>query len=220
LGLAVGVSLDFLATRVSYELDLKGPAMTVQTGCSTGLVALHLATQSLLAGECDMAIAGGVSIRLPQLAPYRYQEGDIVSPDGWCRPFDVKAGGTVASNGVAAVVLKRLDDAVADRNPIRALVLGTALNNDGSGKTGFTAPSVDGQVSVIADAQAVAGVAPGDVSYVEAHGTATALGDPIEVAALRQVFQGVAPGVCGLGSVKSNVGHLGAAAGLVGVIKT
>ncbi|MBN8231299.1 alpha/beta fold hydrolase [Corallococcus macrosporus] len=219
-GLAVGVSLDFLATRVSYELDLKGPAMTVQTGCSTALVALHLATQSLLAGECDMAIAGGVSIRLPQLAPYRFQEGDIVSPDGWCRPFDVKAGGTVASNGVAAVVLKRLDDAVADRDPIRAVVLGTALNNDGSGKTGFTAPSVDGQVAVIADAQAVAGVAPGDVSYIEAHGTATALGDPIEVAALRQVFQGVAPGVCGLGSVKSNVGHLGAVAGLVGVIKT
>ncbi|RKH57423.1 type I polyketide synthase, partial [Corallococcus llansteffanensis] len=215
-----GVAGDFLSTRVSYELDLTGPAMTVQTACSTSLVALHLASQSLLAGECDMAIAGGVSIRTPQVGAHRYQEGGILSLDGYCRPFDAKAGGTVCGNGVAAVVLKRLSDAVADRDPIRAIVLGTALNNDGSAKTGFSAPSVQGQAAVIAEALSVAGVSPGDISYVEAHGTATALGDPIEVAALKQVFQGVAPGACGLGGVKSNFGHLDAAAGMAGVIKT
>ncbi|RKH19947.1 acyltransferase domain-containing protein, partial [Corallococcus sp. CA041A] len=217
---ALGLSGDFLATRVSYELDLTGPAMTVQTACSTSLVALHLACQSLLAGECDLALAGGVSIRTPQLGAHRNQEGGILAPDGRCRPFDVNAAGTAVGNGVGMLVLKRLADAVADRDSIRAIVLGTALNNDGGAKTGFAAPSVQGQAAVIREALSVAGVAPSDVSYVEAHGTATALGDPIEVAALKQVFQGAPPGACGLGAVKSNFGHLDAAAGVAGVIKT
>ncbi|RKH67339.1 acyltransferase domain-containing protein, partial [Corallococcus interemptor] len=211
---------DFLATRVSYELDLTGPAMTVQSACSTSLVALHLACQSLLAGECDLALAGGVSIRTPQLGAHRNQEGGILAPDGRCRPFDVNAAGTVVGNGVGMLVLKRLADAVADRDTIRAVVLGTALNNDGGAKTGFAAPSVQGQSAVIREALSVAGVSPSEVSYVEAHGTATALGDPIEVAALKQVFEGVSPGACGLGAVKSNFGHLDAAAGVAGVIKT
>ncbi|MGE6757534.1 type I polyketide synthase [Corallococcus interemptor] len=217
---ALGLSGDFLATRVSYELDLTGPAMTVQSACSTSLVALHLACQSLLAGECDLALAGGVSIRTPQLGAHRNQEGGILAPDGRCRPFDVNAAGTVVGNGVGMLVLKRLADAVADRDTIRAVVLGTALNNDGGAKTGFAAPSVQGQSAVIREALSVAGVSPSEVSYVEAHGTATALGDPIEVAALKQVFDGVAPGACGLGAVKSNFGHLDAAAGVAGVIKT
>lgn len=217
---SVGLSGDFLATRVSYELDLTGPAMTVQSACSTSLVALHLASQSLLAGECDMALAGGSSIRTPQVAAHRAQQGGILSPDGRCRPFDVHAAGTVAGNGVAVLVLKRLADALADRDPIRAIVLGTAVNNDGGGKTGFAAPSVHGQAEVIREALSVAGVSPGDVSYVEAHGTATALGDPIEVAALKQAFQGAPRGGCGLGAVKSNFGHLDSAAGVAGVIKT
>ncbi|NPC50740.1 alpha/beta fold hydrolase, partial [Corallococcus exiguus] len=217
---ALGLSGDFLATRVSYELDLTGPAMTVQTACSTSLVALHLACQSLLAGECDLALAGGVSIRTPQLGAHRKLEGGILAPDGRCRPFDVNAAGTTVGNGVGMLVLKRLADAVADRDSIRAIVLGTALNNDGGAKTGFAAPSVQGQAAVIREALSVAGVAPSDVSYVEAHGTATALGDPIEVAALKQVFQGAPPGACGLGAVKSNFGHLDAAAGVAGVIKT
>ncbi|NNB88861.1 type I polyketide synthase, partial [Corallococcus exiguus] len=216
----LGLSGDFLATRVSYELDLTGPAMTVQTACSTSLVALHLACQSLLAGECDLALAGGVSIRTPQLGAHRKLEGGILAPDGRCRPFDVNAAGTTVGNGVGMLVLKRLADAVADRDSIRAIVLGTALNNDGGAKTGFAAPSVQGQAAVIREALSVAGVAPSDVSYVEAHGTATALGDPIEVAALKQVFQGAPPGACGLGAVKSNFGHLDAAAGVAGVIKT
>ncbi|NNC08842.1 alpha/beta fold hydrolase, partial [Corallococcus exiguus] len=217
---ALGLSGDFLATRVSYELDLTGPAMTVQTACSTSLVALHLACQSLLAGECDLALAGGVSIRTPQLGAHRKLEGGILAPDGRCRPFDVNAAGTTVGNGVGMLVLKRLADAVADRDSIRAIVLGTALNNDGGAKTGFAAPSVQGQAAVIREALSVAGVAPSDVSYVEAHGTATALGDPIEVAALKQVFQGAPPGACGLGAVKSNFGHLDVAAGVAGVIKT
>ncbi|GMT99726.1 hypothetical protein KH5H1_38460 [Corallococcus caeni] len=220
LGGALGLSGDFLATRVSYELDLTGPAMTVQSACSTSLVALHLACQSLLAGECDLALAGGVSIRTPQLAAHRNQEGGILAPDGRCRPFDVHAAGTVVGNGVGVLVLKRLADAVADGDSIRALVLGTALNNDGGAKTGFSAPSVQGQTAVIREALSVAGVSPSDVSYVEAHGTATALGDPIEVAALKQAFQGAPEGACGLGAVKSNFGHLDAAAGVAGVIKT
>ncbi|WP_253900268.1 type I polyketide synthase, partial [Corallococcus carmarthensis] len=216
----LGLSGDFLATRVSYELDLTGPAMTVQTACSTSLVALHLACQSLLAGECDLALAGGVSIRTPQLGAHRNQDGGILAPDGRCRPFDVNAAGTAVGNGVGVLVLKRLADAVADGDSIRAIVLGTALNNDGGAKTGFAAPSVQGQTAVIREALSVADVSPSDVSYVEAHGTATALGDPIEVAALKQAFQEAPPGACGLGAVKSNFGHLDAAAGVAGVIKT
>jgi phthiocerol/phenolphthiocerol synthesis type-I polyketide synthase E len=212
--------LDFVATRVSYELDLTGPALTVQTACSSSLVAVHLAVQALLAGECDLALAGGTSVRVPQLSAYRFQEGSILAPDGHCRPFDARGAGTVAGNGVGVVVLKRLTDALADRDPIRAVILGTAINNDGGGKSGFSAPSVAGQVAVLNDALSMAGVAPGDISYVEAHGTATPLGDPVEVAALQEVFRGAAPGSIGLGAVKSNVGHLDAAAGVAGLIKT
>ncbi len=215
----LATSCDFLATRVAYELDLTGPALTVQTACSASLVAVHLAVQALLAGECDLALAGGSSVRVPQLEAHRYQEGAILAPDGRCRPFDARGAGTVVGNGVGVVVLKRLEDAIADRDPIRAVILGTAINNDGSRKTGFGAPSVDGQAAVITDALSMAGVAPGDISYVEAHGTATPLGDPVEVAALQEVFRGLAPGSVGLGAVKSNVGHLDVAAGVAGLIK-
>ncbi|PTL74996.1 type I polyketide synthase [Vitiosangium sp. GDMCC 1.1324] len=214
-----GCSGNFLATRIAYELDLTGPSLTVQTACSTSLVAVHLACQALLSRECELALAGGVSIRVPQLSPYRFQEGGILSPDGHCRPFDVRAAGTVGGNGAGVVVLKRLADALADRDPIRAVILGTAINNDGSSKTGFSAPSVPGQAAVISEAQAVAGVDPHSISYIEAHGTGTPLGDPIEVAALKQVFREVSPGSCGLGSVKSNIGHLDVAAGVTGLIK-
>ncbi|QSQ25382.1 acyltransferase domain-containing protein [Pyxidicoccus parkwayensis] len=221
-GLADGLlstSGDFLATRVAYELDLSGPALTVQTACSSSLVAVHLAVQALLAGECDLALAGGASVRVPQLTAHRFQEGSILAPDGHCRPFDARAAGTVAGNGVGVVVLKRLADALADGDPIRAVILGTAINNDGGAKSGFGAPSVDGQSAAIRDALSMAGVAPQDISYVEAHGTATPLGDPVEVAALHEVFRGVEPGHIGLGAVKSNIGHLDAAAGVAGLIK-
>lgn len=211
---------DYLATRVAYELDLTGPSLTVQTACSTSLVAVHLACQSLLSGECELALAGGVAIRVPQLNPHRFQDGGILSPDGHCRAFDARATGVVDGNGVGVVVLKRLSDALAHGDPIRAVILGTAINNDGSGKTGFTAPSVNGQAAVVTEALAMAGVDPASLSYIEAHGTGTPLGDPIEVAALKQVFQGGAPGSCGLGSVKTNIGHLDAAAGVTGLIKT
>jgi len=220
LELTLGSAGDFLATRVAYKLNLTGPAITVQTACSTSLVAVHLACQALLAGECDLALAGGASIRVPQLAAQRYQAGGALSPDGHCRAFDAGAAGTVAASGVGVVVLKRLSDALADRDPIRAVILGTAINNDGSAKTGFTAPSVSGQAAAIREALSMAGVAPHAISYVEAHGTATPLGDPIEVAALKRVFAGTPPRSCGLGSVKTNLGHLDAAAGIAGLIKT
>jgi acyl transferase domain-containing protein/thioesterase domain-containing protein len=210
---------DFLATRVAYELGLTGPAVTVQTTCSTSLVAIHVACQALLAGECELALAGGVRIAVPQLVPYPYQEGGVLSADGHCRAFDARSTGTVPGNGAAIVVLKRLADALADGDPIRAVVLGTAINNDGSAKAGFAAPSVDGQAGAIRDALAIAGVAPAEVSYIEAHGTGTPLGDPIELAALKQVFAGAPRGACGIGTVKSNLGHLDAAAGVAGFIK-
>jgi phthiocerol/phenolphthiocerol synthesis type-I polyketide synthase E len=210
---------DYLATRVSYKLNLRGPSLSVQTACSTSLVAVHLACQSLLAYQCDMALAGGVSINVWQKAGYLYQEGMIFSPDGHCRPFDAEAGGTIGGSGAGIVVLKRLGDALADGDRVLAIIRGSAINNDGAQKVGFTAPSVDGQADVIAEALAVAGVDPGSVSYVEAHGTATPLGDPIEVAALRQAYgdDGIA---CGIGSLKANIGHLDAAAGVAGLIKT
>jgi acyl transferase domain-containing protein/thioesterase domain-containing protein len=220
LELTLGSAGDFLATRVAYKLNLTGPAITVQTACSTSLVAVHLACQALLAGECDLALAGGASIRVPQLAAQRYQAGGALSPDGHCRAFDAGAAGTVAASGVGVVVLKRLADALADRDPIRAVILGTAINNDGSAKTGFTAPSVSGQAAAIGEALSMAGVAAAAISYVEAHGTATPLGDPIEVAALKRAFAGAPPRSCGLGSVKTNLGHLDAAAGIAGLIKT
>ncbi|HEY4594294.1 MAG TPA: beta-ketoacyl synthase N-terminal-like domain-containing protein, partial [Thermoanaerobaculia bacterium] len=222
LQLLLGNDKDFLATRVSYKLDLKGPSLTVQTACSSSLMAVHLARQSLLLGDCGMALAGGVTVSLPQSAGYLYEEGGIASPDGCCRAFDAQARGTVGGSGLGIVVLKRLEDALAHGDTIHAVLLGSAANNDGgSGKAGYTAPSVAGQAGVIAAALAEAGVSPESIGYVEAHGTATPLGDPIEVAALTQAFRrgtGRA-GYCLLGSVKTNVGHLDAAAGVTGLIK-
>lgn len=213
---------DYLSTRVSYKLDLKGPSLTVQTACSTSLVAAHLAWQSLLNGECDMALAGGVSISVPQKAGYLYQEGMVYSPDGHCRAFDARAQGIVFGNGVCIVVLKRLADALADGDSIHAVIKGSAINNDGSMKVGYTAPSVDGQAEVITEAQAMAGVEPETITYIETHGTGTSLGDPIEVAALTQAFRTRTDekNFCAIGAVKTNVGHLGAAAGVAGLIKT
>jgi amino acid adenylation domain-containing protein len=213
---------DYLPTRVSYKLNLRGPSLSVQTGCSASLVAVHLAVQSLFAGECDMALAGGVKVSLPQTVGYLFQEGGILSLDGHCRAFDARAQGTVGGSGVGIVVLKRLSDALADGDRVRAVILGTAINNDGADKVGYTAPSVDGQAEVVAEALAVAGVDPRTISYVEAHGTGTALGDPIEVAALTQAFGETdgCRGYCALGSIKTNLGHLDTAAGIAGLIKT
>ena len=218
----IGNDKDFLTTRVSYKLDLHGPSMAIQTACSTSLVAVQVACQALFRGECDMAMAGGVSINFPQGTGYQYQEGMIFSPDGVCRPFDVDARGTRAGAGAGIVLLKRLDDAIADRDTIHAVILGAAINNDGAGKAGFTAPSVEGQMEVIATAQALAGVTPDTISYVEAHGTATPLGDPIEITALTRVFREStdATAFCTIGSLKANLGHLDAAAGVAGLIKT
>jgi phthiocerol/phenolphthiocerol synthesis type-I polyketide synthase E len=219
--LMLGNDKDFLATRVAYKLNLRGPAVAVQTACSTSLAAVHLACQSLIAGECDGALAGGVSVMFPQVAGYPYIPGMILSPDGLCRPFDEKAHGTVPGRGAGVVVLKRLADAVADRDTIYAVIAGSAWNNDGSGKVGYTAPSVDGQMEVIRKAQKVAGVHPDQVGYIEAHGTGTELGDPIEVSALASVFGNRQPGAssCVLGSVKANMGHADVAAGVAGLIK-
>jgi acyl transferase domain-containing protein/acyl carrier protein len=213
---------DFMPTRVSYKLNLKGPSVNVQTACSTSLVAVHMACQSLLAGECDMALAGGVSVHVPQKTGYLYQEGMILSPDGHCRAFDAKARGTVIGNGVGIVVLKRLGDAIADSDCIHAVIKGSAINNDGSGKVGYTAPSVDGQAAVISEAMAIAGVEPDTITYIETHGTGTVLGDPVEIAALTQAFRASTPkkGGCAIGSVKTNLGHLDAAAGVAGLMKT
>ncbi len=213
---------DFLATRTSYKLNLKGPSLTVQTACSTGLVAVHLACQSLLNGECETALAGAVSIRFPHRTGYQYREGGMVSPDGHCRPFSDRSQGTVFGSGVGIVVLKRLDDAIADRDCIRAVIRGPAINNDGSAKMSYTAPSIDGHAEVVVEALAVAGVDPGTIGYVEAHGTATDLGDPVEIAALTQAFRHETQRkqFCAIGSVKSNIGHLDAAAGIAGLIKT
>ena len=218
----VGNEKDYLTTRVSYKCDLHGPSLSIHTACSTSLVAVVLACQSLLTYQCDLALAGGVSVRVPQHKGYLYQEGFITSPDGHTRTFDATAKGTVFSNGVGVVALRRLEDAVADRDQIYAIIKGAALNNDGSLKVSFTAPSVDQQAEVISTAQAVAGFAPETISYVETHGTATPLGDPIEIAALTKAFrlQTSRRQFCAIGSVKTNVGHLDAAAGVVGLIKT
>ncbi|WP_164019660.1 SDR family NAD(P)-dependent oxidoreductase [Pyxidicoccus trucidator] len=214
---------DHLATRVAYKLDLKGPAVTVQTACSTSLVAVYHACQSLLSHQCDLALAGGVTITVPQKTGYLYTERGIGSQDGHCRPFDANAQGTVGGSGAGLVVLKRLADAVADGDVIHAVIRGGALNNDGTDKVGYTAPSVSGQADVIGMAHALAGVEPESITYVEAHGTGTPMGDPIEVKALTQAFRAGGAernGFCGLGSVKSNVGHLDTAAGMAGLIKT
>ncbi|KJS58995.1 hybrid non-ribosomal peptide synthetase/type I polyketide synthase [Streptomyces rubellomurinus] len=216
----IGGKNDYLATRVAHKLDLRGPALTVQTACSTGLVAAHLARESLLRGESDAALVGAASLTFPLKSGYLYQPGLVASPDGACRAFDAEGGGTVPGNGVGMLVLRRLSDAVAAGDTVYAVIRGSAVNNDGADKVGFTAPSVAGQARVIAEAQAVAGVTPDTIGYVEAHGTATALGDPIEVQALQQVF-GAAERTepCALGSVKSNIGHADATAGIAGLIK-
>ncbi|HYH96005.1 MAG TPA: beta-ketoacyl synthase N-terminal-like domain-containing protein, partial [Hyalangium sp.] len=217
----VGNGNDFLATRVAYKLGLRGPALSLQTACSTSLVAIHMACESLLSHQCDMALAGGVSLFSLGPAGYPYEEGGILSPDGSCRPFDAQARGTVPGSGVAVVVLKRLDEALADGDTVHAVILGSAINNDGAQKVGYTAPSIEGQAEVIVRAQAAAGVTPETLSYVEAHGTATPLGDPIEVAALTKAFRrGTVPKQsCAIGSLKSNLGHLDVAAGVTGLLK-
>ncbi|MGH7792540.1 MAG: type I polyketide synthase, partial [Thermodesulfobacteriota bacterium] len=218
----IGSDKDFLSTRVSYKLNLKGPSVTIQTACSTSLVAVQLAYLSLLNYQCDIALAGGASIRTPRKAGYLYKEGMILSPDGHCRAFDAKAQGTIVGEGVGIVVLKRLADALADRDCIHAVIKGGSINNDGALKVGYTAPSVDGQVEVIAMAQAIAGVDADTISYIETHGTATPLGDPIEIAALTKAFRANTKRqrFCAIGSVKTNIGHLDAAAGVAGLIKT
>jgi phthiocerol/phenolphthiocerol synthesis type-I polyketide synthase E len=218
----IGLDREFLTTLVSYKLDLRGPSFTLQTACSTSLVAVCVACQSLKSYECDLALAGGVSIRVPPRTGYLYQQGGIQSPDGHCRAFDADAQGTVGGDGAGVVALKRLEDALRDGDPIRAVIRGWALNNDGSNKLGFTAPSIEGQAEAVAVAQALAGVEPDTITFVEGHGTGTPLGDPIEVAALTRVFRESTQrrSFCALGAVKSNVGHLDAAAGVAGLIKT
>jgi phthiocerol/phenolphthiocerol synthesis type-I polyketide synthase E len=213
---------DYLTTRVSYKLNLRGPSVNVRTACSTSLVAVHMACQSLLGGECEMALAGGVSIHTPQASGYLYEQGMIFSPDGHCRAFDARAQGTVDGSGLGLVVLKLLEDAIEDGDYIHAVIKGSAVNNDGSSKAGFTAPSITGQASVIREALAVARVEASSISFVEAHGTGTSLGDPIEIAALAEAFRAGSntKGACAIGSVKTNMGHLDAAAGIAGLIKT
>ena len=219
---AIGNSRDFVSTRISYQLNLHGPSLSVNTACSTSLVTIHLACQGLLNYQCDMALGGGITVRIPQQAGYFYQEGEMTSPDGHCRPFDAKAQGTIFGSAVGLVVLKRLEDAIADGDHIYAVIKGSATNNDGSLKVGYTAPSVAGQAEVIAEAQALAGLDPETISYIEAHGTGTVLGDPIEIRALTQAFRAktAKTGFCAIGSVKSNIGHVDAASGVAGLIKT
>jgi acyl transferase domain-containing protein/acyl carrier protein len=232
LEILCGNDKDYLPPRVSYKLNLKGPSVNVSTACSTSLVAVHFACRGLLNYECDMALAGGVAVQIPQ-AGYWYQKDGIASPDGHCRPFDAKAQGTVIGNGVGIVVLKRLEDAIADGDRIDAVIRSSAINNDGASKVGFTAPSVSGQMKVIAEAQAIANIDPRTITYVETHGTGTALGDPIEISALTKAFKlgleeaghatdgaNSPKNWCGIGGVKSNVGHLNSASGIAGFIKT
>jgi amino acid adenylation domain-containing protein len=222
LQLTIGNEKDFLATRVSYELDLRGPSINVQTGCSSSLVGVHLACQALLAYQCDMALAGGVSLQGHDMPGYLYSPGGVLSPDGHCRAFSASAQGAVAGSGLGIVVLKRLADALADGDTVHAVIKGSALNNDGAAKIGYTAPSIEGQARVIDMAQAAAAVDPRSITYVEAHGSGTPLGDPIEVTALTRAFRAGTRdrGFCALGSVKTNVGHLDTAAGMAGLIKT
>ncbi|APG94678.1 hybrid non-ribosomal peptide synthetase/type I polyketide synthase [Sinorhizobium americanum] len=217
----VGSLTDALATRIAYKFDLRGPAITIQSACSTSLLAVSQACQNLLTYSCDMALAGGVSITVPQRRGYFYQEGGMVSPDGICRPFDERAAGTVFGSGAAVVLLKRVEDALRDGDQIFAVIRGYGVNNDGSEKVGFTAPSVAGQAEAIGAALAGADVDPTTIGYVECHGTATPLGDPIEFAGLRTAFgdTGERRWPCALGSVKGTVGHLDAAAGVTGLIK-
>lgn len=213
---------DFLTSRVSFKLNLNGPSITVQSACSTSLVAVHMACESLFTGACDMALTGGVSLNCPQRAGYLFQDGLVFSPDGHCRAFDAGASGMVPGNGAGVVLLKRLEDAIADHDSIHGIIIGSAVNNDGSHKIGYTAPSVEGQVRVIREAQGISGVDPASISYIEAHGTGTNLGDPLEIQALDRVFRAETgkQAFCAIGSVKTNIGHLDTAAGIAGFIKT
>ncbi|MDQ7776705.1 MAG: SDR family NAD(P)-dependent oxidoreductase [Paracoccus aminovorans] len=219
-----GNDKDFLSTRVSHVFDLKGPSVNVQTACSTSLVAIHMACQSLNSGECDMALAGGVTIELPHGLGYLYKENEILSPDGHCHAFDHRAQGTVFGSGAAVLALRRASDAIADGDHIWAIIKGSAINNDGAAKAGYLAPSVEGQAQAISEALVMAGVSSDSIGYVECHGTGTALGDPIEVAALNQAYarvsDGTRQGPCHIGSVKTNIGHLDTAAGSAGLIKS
>jgi acyl transferase domain-containing protein/thioesterase domain-containing protein/NADP-dependent 3-hydroxy acid dehydrogenase YdfG len=216
-----GNDKDFFSTRVSYNFNLTGPSVNIQTACSTSLVATHVACQSLLSGECDMALAGGCTIELPHRRGYHYTEGEILSPDGRCRAFDHKSEGTVFGSGVGVVVLRRLKEALEDGDFIHAVIKGSAVNNDGSGKAGYLAPSVDGQAAAVAEAIAVSGISADRIGYVECHGTGTRMGDPIEISALSQAFRQTTErtSFCGIGSVKTNIGHLDTAAGVVSLIK-
>jgi phthiocerol/phenolphthiocerol synthesis type-I polyketide synthase E len=235
----LGNESDHLATRTAYKLDLRGPAVAVQTACSTSLVAVHMACQALLGGDCDLALAGGAAIAIPQHSGYVYQDGGVNSRDGSCRAFDAEASGTVSGSGVGVVLLRRLDDALAAGDRIVAIVKGSAIDNDGADKAGYTAPSVAGQARAIRLAQRRAEVSPHTIGFVETHGTGTSLGDPIEIAALTRAFTGSAgtgtgpgPGTrtgegereragwCAIGALKANIGHLDAAAGVAGLIKT
>lgn len=217
-----GNDKDYVATRISYKLNLRGPSVCVQSACSSSLLAVHVACRSLLTYECDLALAGGVSIGVPLKEGYLYEEGGIASPDGHCRAFDAGANGTVRGFGCGAVVLKRLFEAIEDGDNIQAIIRGSAANNDGSNKIGFTAPSVDGQAEVVRAALAVARVPSETITYVETHGTGTVLGDPIELKALSKAFRSTAgkKAHCAIGSIKTNIGHLDAAAGIAGLIKT
>ncbi len=220
--LLLGNEKDYLSSRISYKLNLTGPSVTIQSACSSSLVAVHMACQSLTMGECDMALVGGVSVDVPRAAGYLYRAGGILSPDGHCKAFDAEAKGTTFGHGAGVIVLRKAADALADGDSIRALIRGTAVNNDGCDKAGFTAPSIKGQAQVIREALEVAGVSPDTITYVEGHGTATPIGDPIEVQALTKAFRTYTnrKQYCALGSVKTNLGHLGPAAGISGIIKT
>ncbi len=217
----LGNDKDYFATRIAYKLAFGGPSVTVQSACSTSLVATHLASQTLLSGECDIALAGGVNLLVPSIG-YIYTEGDIFSPDGQVRPFSADANGTIFGNGLGFVVLKRLEDALEDGDTVRAVIKGSAVTNDSSLRAGFTAPSVDGQRRAIGGALDASGVHPDTVTYVETHGTGTPTGDPIEIAALTSAYRERTQerGYCAIGSVKGNVGHLSSAAGVTGLIKT
>ncbi|MEL6903629.1 MAG: type I polyketide synthase, partial [Cyanobacteria bacterium J06606_4] len=213
--------------RISYKLNLRGPSVNVQTACSTSLLTVHLAAQSLLQGDCDMALAGGVSVETPQKAGYLYQAGMILSADGHCRAFDASAQGTLFGSGVGMVVLKRLEDAIADRDFIYTVIKGSAVGNDGGQKVGYLAPLSEGQARVAAEALAIANIPASSLGYMEAHGTGTALGDPIEITGLTQAFRLSPDSIkthqkqfCPIGSVKTNVGHLNIASGIAGFIKT
>src|SRR5579885_2479769 len=219
---SIGNDRDSLASTASYKLNLRGPSFAVQTFCSTSLLAVHLACQSLLNYECDMALAGGVAIQLPQVSGYLYEEGGIVSPDGECRTFDARGQGSVMGNGAGVVVLKRLAEAIEDGDYIYAIIRGSAINNDGSLRVSYTAPGLNGQTEVIVQAISNAGVPVESISYIEAHGTATMLGDAVELAAMQKAF-GLSTqkkGFCAIGSVKPNIGHLDRASGVAGLIKT